>query len=554
MLLSLYPEFFYLMGCFKKICLPIGIVLTFYSGYSQSNSEIFFSSVNHFFNHFVNEGLVNYSAIYSDGKTLDSLAIQIKNMPIEAFSENEKKSLLINAYNILAIKNVIDRYPVKSPMDIAGFYDGIRHTVGRKNLTLDEIENKELRPVYKDARFHFVLVCGAMGCPPITNFAYLPDKLEQQMETQVKIALNNNNFIKVNGADKKVLLSEIFKWYEADFKQKGLGIIGFINQYRDNKIPEGYQLDYYPYDWSLNEFTNNTGHVFNPAKNISNVQAYTPSVLLKKNQFAIQFFNNLYTQTAYRNNKKELIDLHERASYYGGLLQFNYGISESSRINVGADINLKSARIDTSESKSVFNLFRFENTVYQRTALASLGPKIKISPFKRQIHFSIQSAFWIPVAKDLEADTTKKPWLDYNRYTWWNQFFFDKSVGKKFQIFIEADLLFRFAKDSTKYAFSKKKTSSLSTPVSFFLSYFPTKKSTVYGMIQYAPTFESIRPDNNGAPTKYYYVSSFYSQFGFGGKYQLAKQLSVELLYTNFFASMNGGAGVTYNLGIKYLR
>ncbi len=544
------------MGYIKQICLAINIILAFNSVYSQSNSEIFFSSSDLFLNRFVSGGLVNYSAIHSDRKTLDSLTNQIKNIDFESLPENIKKSFLINAYNILAIKNVVDRYPVKSPMDIAGFYDGIKHTVGRKKITLDEIENKELRPVYKDARFHFVLVCGAMGCPPITNFAYVPDKLEQQMERQVKAALNNGTFIKVNDDDKKVLLAEIFKWYEADFKQEGTNVLGFINKYRENKIPDDYKVDYYSYDWSLNEFVeNNTAEQpFDLTKNISNVQAYTPSVLLKKHQFEVQFFNNLYTQTAYRNNKQELIDLHERASYYGGLIQFNYGISKSSRINVGMDINIKSVRIDTNESKSAFNLFRFENTIYQRTALASLGPKIKISPFKNQTHFSIQSAFWIPVAKDLEADTTKKPWLDYNRYTWWNQFFFDKSIGKKFQMFTEADLLFRFAKDSTKYAFNKKKTSSLSTPVSFFLSYFPTKKSTLYGMIQYAPTFGSITQDNNGAATKYYYVSSFYSQFGFGGKYQLTSHFSIELLYTNFFASLNGGAGVTYNLGIKYLR
>lgn len=543
------------MGYSKQIGFAIGVVFSFNIGYSQSKADAFFASANSFLNRFVSDGLVNYTAIHSDRKMLDSLTVQIKNIHLESLSENVKKTFLINTYNILVIKNVVDRYPVKSPMDIAEFYDGIKHEVSGKKITLDEIENKELRPIYKDTRFHFVLVCGALGCPPITNFAYVPDKLEQQMEAQTKTALNNNNFIKVNDTEKKVLLSEIFKWYEVDFKQNGSTVIGFINKYRENKIPDDYKMDYYTYDWSLNEFpSGNTEQSFDPGKNISNVQAYTPSVLLKKNQFEIQFFNNLYTQTAYRNNKKELIDLHERASYYGGLIQFNYGVSKSSRINVGMDINLKSVRIDTNESKSAFNLFRFENTIYQRTALASLGPKIKISPFKRQTHFSIQSAFWIPVAKDLEADTTKKPWLDYNRYTWWNQFFFDKSIGKKFQIFTEVDLLFRFAKDSTKYAFNKKKTSSLSTPVSFFLSYFPTKKSTLYGMIQYAPTFGSITLDNNGAPTKYYYISSFYSQFGFGGKYQLTSHFSIELLYTNFFASLNGGAGQTYNLGVKYLR
>jgi hypothetical protein len=41
------------------------------------------------------------------------------------------------------------------------------------------------------------LVCGAIGCPPLINEAYLPNTLEAQLETQTKIALNEN-FIKVN--------------------------------------------------------------------------------------------------------------------------------------------------------------------------------------------------------------------------------------------------------------------------------------------------------------------------------------------------------------------
>lgn len=537
----------------KNVLIFITIIYFQKLTFSQT-SEVVFKKVDTFLIQYISSGLVDYKLVKENINDLNVLVEELGTL--SPSSDKEKKAQLINLYNLSAIKLLAENYPISSPQEISNFYDKKFISYSHSTLSLNDIENDIIRKEFKDPRVHFVLVCGALGCPPITNFAYTTEKLEEQLNNQTKLSLNNDDFIKVNSEDKKVSVSEIFKWYEADFKQNGSTVIGFINKYRENKIPEDYKVDYYTYDWSLNEIISNSNNEqpFDPTKNVSNVQAYTPSVLLKKNQFEIQFFNNLYTQTAYRNNKQKLIDLHERASYYSGLIQFNYGVSKSSRINVGMDINLKSVRIDTNESKSTLNLFRFENTIYQRTALASLGPKIKISPFKRQTHFSIQSAFWIPVAKDLEADTIKKPWLDYNRYTWWNQFFFDKSIGKKFQIFTEADLLFRFAKDSTKYAFNKKKTSSLSIPVSLFLSYFPTKKSTLYGMIQYAPTFGKVILDNNGAPTKYYYVSSFYSQFGFGGKYQLTSHFSIELLYTNFFASMNGGAGQTYNLGIKYLR
>lgn len=64
-----------------------------------------------------------------------------------------------------------------------------------------------------------MLVCGAIGCPPIINAAYKPETLENQLQQQTKKALNNPNFIKVEG--KTVLVSEIFKWYKEDFVKKG---------------------------------------------------------------------------------------------------------------------------------------------------------------------------------------------------------------------------------------------------------------------------------------------------------------------------------------------
>jgi len=287
---------------------------------------------------------------------------------------------------------------------------------------------------------------------------------------------------------------------------------------------------------------------------VSNVFTYTPSKLLKKGQIEMQLYNNVYTQTAYRDENRDKVELDTRDTYYSGLFYLLYGVSKSSRVNIGFDLNLKSVYIDSTKG-SPFKVFQFKNTSYSRVALTSIGPKIKFQPIKNMANFSIQSAFLFPIAKDLESidEFSDYPWIDYQMYTWWSQFFFDKTFGSKWQIFTEADLLFRF----------KTKNSNIPThldvPLSAFVSWFPFNKFTVYGMIQYSPRFQLEMTEfyNNEGQLEYetdpFDLISDYAQTGIGLKYQLTKNLNLEGSYTYFFTSKNGGAGSTYNLGIRII-
>ena len=290
------------------------------------------------------------------------------------------------------------------------------------------------------------------------------------------------------------------------------------------------------------------------SEEVSNIFAFTPSKLLKKGQIEMQLFNNLYTQTAYRDENREKVELDTRDTYYSGLFYFLVGVSKSSRVNVGFDLNLKSVLIDSAKG-SPFKVFQFKNTSYSRTALTSLGPKIKFQPFNQVSNFSIQSAFWFPVAEDLESieELSDYPWMDYHMYTWWNQFFYDKTFGSKWQIFTEADLLFRF-KAKNSYT-----PTHLDVPLSVFVSWFPLNKLTAYYMIQYSPRFQLEKSESYNTEGELEYsvdpfdLISDYAHTGLGLKYQLSKTLNLEASYTYFFTSKNGGAGSTYNLGIRII-
>jgi hypothetical protein len=215
------------------------------SAFAQEN--IFFNKTDTFLKKYVDENKVDYDAIKKNPTELDEISKLIANYELTK-DENTNKAFLINAYNLLVIKGVSAKFPVKSPLDIPGFFDKITYSIASKKATLNDIENKMLRAKYDDARLHFVLVCGANGCPPILPEAYWPKTLDAKLDQQTTKALNNPNFIKVMGD--KIQLSQLFEWYKEDFKNKE---IEFINAFRENKLNLKSKFSYYPYDWSLNK-------------------------------------------------------------------------------------------------------------------------------------------------------------------------------------------------------------------------------------------------------------------------------------------------------------
>ncbi len=213
--------------------------------------DTFFSKTNSFLETHVKNGKVDYKAIHKDQTSLNELLKIAKGISVNIKDANNYQAFWINAYNISVIKGIVDNYPTKSPLDHNGFFDKTTYSLGGKSITLNDIENKLLRAKFKDARFHFVLVCGAIGCPPLISQAYLPNTLNAQLDTQTKKALNGD-FLKVSTKKKKVEVSEIMKWYKEDFVQSG-NEIDFINIYRIKKIPDNYKLSYFTYNWSLNK-------------------------------------------------------------------------------------------------------------------------------------------------------------------------------------------------------------------------------------------------------------------------------------------------------------
>ena len=207
-----------------------------------------------FLGKFVNkEGNVNYAAIKRNPLELQGLLKRVESFDATAATAPDREAFYLNAYNLLVIGEVVARYPLESVEKVPGFFDKNLVSVAGEKLTLNDLEARKLRQPYADPRVHFALVCGAKGCPRLNRAAYVGNQLDAQLTIQARQVLQDPAFIRVDAQGHKAQLSQIFKWYEGDFKASGKTGVAYVNQFREKKtIPATYAVSYYPYDWALN--------------------------------------------------------------------------------------------------------------------------------------------------------------------------------------------------------------------------------------------------------------------------------------------------------------
>lgn len=491
---------------------------------------------------YVKQGRVDYVGLKASTE-LQPLIAKIATTDLSTLKGNDKKAFLINAYNLLVINQALENYPLKSVLDVKGFFDGNKQSVVGRKLTLNQLEKELLLKEYKDARLHFVLVCGALGCPPITNFAYTPAKLEAQLDKQTKIALNNSAFLRVS--EGKVGLSKIFEWYAKDFGGSKSAVFGFINKYRNEAVSADSKVSYYEYDWTLNKTSGRAAAGQKDKMDVmeekmddmeefkaesivprsgggggNNAARYVVSSAIPKGSAEIKIFNNLYSQEA----------AGERSSFFTTTLSALYGVNN--RFNAGIDLRYRRVRYDEVGTASNFAVLGDGGT-FSRTAISGFGPKVRIAPFNNLPNFSIQSALWIPLADNLEGSEGGR-FTDWDKATWFTQIFNDFPIGNNFSFFTELDVVLEDigGEDDDFNRFS--------TPVTGIFSYFPTPKATLYGLASYSPFWQEN--------------FDYFYQLGAGAKYQFTPNFEIELLATafdnQFLNSVDGNAG-TVNLGIR---
>jgi hypothetical protein len=127
-------------------------------------------------------------------------------------------------------------------------------TVEGEKISLDDIEHRILRPIWKDNRVHYALNCASLGCPNLQSTAYTSDATEALLERGAKEFINHPRGVAIQSG--KLRVSSIYVWFQEDFGGDAEELMEHWLKYANPKLAEalgkysgGLSHDY---DWRLN--------------------------------------------------------------------------------------------------------------------------------------------------------------------------------------------------------------------------------------------------------------------------------------------------------------
>ncbi|MDX1303460.1 DUF547 domain-containing protein [Photobacterium sp.] len=199
--------------------------------------------------------LFRYRAVSANDKwDLDRYIRSLTASDPLKYRKSEQFAYWVNLYNALTVRLILDNYPLKSITKLGGFFtfgpwDEDLITINGKQLSLNDIEHRILRPIWQDPRIHYVVNCASLGCPDLQPQAFTASNSEDLLDQAAIRFVNSTKGVQLTGD--KVRLSSIYDWYGEDFGNKA-ALQNHLNQYWKGAPVELNHISY-DYDWALNE-------------------------------------------------------------------------------------------------------------------------------------------------------------------------------------------------------------------------------------------------------------------------------------------------------------
>jgi hypothetical protein len=207
--------------------------------------------------------LFQYRAVTNaDKEKLRRYIIALSKKPISQFNRREQLAYWVNIYNALTVQVILRHYPVESIRDInisPGLFTGGPWgkklvTVEGKKISLDDIEHRILRPIWRDARIHYAVNCASIGCPNLQDKAYTAANAENLLTLGAQQYINSPRGVIIK--DGEIIISKIYDWFQTDFGGTEQKVIAHLLKYAKPKLKKHLkmigEISNFTYDWALN--------------------------------------------------------------------------------------------------------------------------------------------------------------------------------------------------------------------------------------------------------------------------------------------------------------
>lgn len=209
---------------------------------------------------------VDYARVSPEDR--DGLADYISRLsatPVSKLNPAEQKAYWINLYNALTVTVILDAFPVKSIRDIDispgwlsdGPWGKKLAAIEGEKVSLDDIEHRILRPIWKDPRIHYALNCAAIGCPNLLAQAATAENLESYLDLGARSYVNHPRGARIE--DGELVVSSLYFWYKEDFGGSDSALIAHLRKYAVGDLAAALEtvteVNEGGYDWDLNAVT-----------------------------------------------------------------------------------------------------------------------------------------------------------------------------------------------------------------------------------------------------------------------------------------------------------
>ena len=207
---------------------------------------------------------VDYRGVAPEDRArLDAYLEALSGTEVDRLSRASQIAFWVNLYNALTVQVVLDHFPVDSIREIdisPGLFSN--GPWGRKlmrvegeEVSLNDVEHRILRPIWRDPRIHYAVNCAALGCPDLQPRAFTPENAEALLEKGASDYVNHPRGVFFREGE--LVVSSIYDWYQADFGGSEAGVIDHLMEHARPGLRERLQdfreIDDYRYDWSLNQ-------------------------------------------------------------------------------------------------------------------------------------------------------------------------------------------------------------------------------------------------------------------------------------------------------------
>ncbi len=248
-----------------------------HAGFDQSHAS--WNSLLHDYVVVAPDGLssrVRYAGLLANRAKLNSYLDEVSNVTAAEYNSwprRERLAFLINAYNAYTIALVLSKYPsLHSIRDLGSIFESpwkikFDHLFGSLH-DLEFIDHSMIRAPghFDEPRVHFALVCASVGCPMLRKDAYTAIHLEEQLEDGLRRFLSDRTRNRFDPTKQELQVSSIFRWYHDDFAkghQASGSVTSLLRQHADDLADvarerdvirnQQFEIEYLPYDWSLND-------------------------------------------------------------------------------------------------------------------------------------------------------------------------------------------------------------------------------------------------------------------------------------------------------------